>query len=199
MYTFIPPVVTYAWGPSGSVVSPNSQNTATTALTNTTIYTVTASSNGCSSTASVTVTVDPLAGLAATNSTPNCAGSNFTVTANITGGGAPFTYTWDDGIGGTYAATATITVNKPVGSYNFTCTINDACGATVTSPVTVTVNPAATAAISPSTALICDAGTAVLTASGGTSYAWAANATLSVTVVPQPQHKSLLLATCLRA
>ena len=154
---------------------------ATTAATSvspivTTTYTVTATLNGCSNTATATVTAgDPLVGSAATFTSPNCAGTNFTVTAHSTGGGAPFNYAWSDGVGGVYPNAQTITANRPAGTYAFSCTITDGCGGSVTSAVSITVNglPSISITPTPGNAKICGAGGSVsMVASGASTYAW---------------------------
>jgi WD40 repeat protein len=107
------------------------------------IYTVTADNGGCTAQATATVTIDPLSCSAATVSSPRCANTNFTVTANTTGGGAPFNYVWSDGVGGVYPNAATITANLPAGTYNFTCAVSDACGSNCNSDIlSVVVDPA---------------------------------------------------------
>lgn len=83
--------------------------------------------NGCS--VSVSVTVNEPAVLGATGTD----GMDGTVTANATGGTAPFTYSWDDA-GAQTTATAT---GLSAGTY--TCTITDANGCTTTVSVTTTV------------------------------------------------------------
>ncbi len=176
MYTFAPSTtgLSFAWAPAASVVSPASQNTATVALSSTQVFTVTATNSGCPSTASVTVTVDPLTCSPATFSSPRCAGSNFTVTANRTGGGAPFNYSWSDGVGGVYPNAATITANLPAGTYTFSCNVTDACSGSCNSSVSVTVNALPSVAITPNPAnsKICGTGNVILTAGGASTYSW---------------------------
>ncbi len=178
VYTFIPPanVITYSWQPAAGL-KPNSfvQNPETPGLLTTTVYTVTATNNGCSSTATVTVFVEPLSCSAATASAVTCAGNNFTVTAHHTGGGAPYSYAWSDGIGGIYPNTAAITANLPAGVYTFDCIVTDNCGNTCSSSVNVTVSESPTISVSQTSGQICNPnGVAVtLTGNGGQSYTWA--------------------------
>ncbi len=176
--TITPPVVTYSWSTGATTPS------ITVAPTTTTTYTVTTFNAGCpSDPVSATITVSPLVGTAATASATKCAGSDFTVTANVSGGGTPYTYSWSDGSATSYPATATITANKPAGTYTFTATITDSCGGTTTSAVSVTVNATPNVAIAsvPANAIICGTGTVSLTASGGSTYAWSPAAGLSAT------------------
>lgn len=182
-YVFTPPAATFLWAPAGDVVSPNSQTTATNALSATQTFTVTASNNGCNAApASATVVITPLTCTTATYSTPTCAGGNFTVTASITGGGAPYSYAWSDGVGGVYPNAASITANLPAGTYSFVCIVTDSCGSTCTSSVSVTVYGLPTVGVTPPTALYCNPSTPItLTASGAATYAWSPAAGLSAT------------------
>ena len=175
--------VSFSWSPASDVVSPTNQNTTTIPLSASTTYTVTAANGGCSNSASVTVSVEPLSCSPATYSTPVCDGSNFNITANHTGGGAPYSYSWDDGNGGVYPNTKTIPLNLPAGTYTFVCTVNDNCGSSCTSSVTVTVNGLPTVTVTPNTGLICNpSGTPVtLTAGGASTYAWSPASGLSAT------------------
>ncbi len=175
-YTFkIPTVSSFNWiNVTEFLSNTNTANPIATAVTGTRTYTVQATNAGCSVSAMTTVTVDPLTCSAATFSSTRCAGSNFTVTANRSGGGAPFNYVWSDGSATVYPNAATIIANLPSGSYNFTCLISDACGGSCNSDVTVVVNALPSIAITPSpaNALICGTGSVSMLASGGTGYVW---------------------------
>ncbi|HMQ49653.1 MAG TPA: hypothetical protein PKA00_19325, partial [Saprospiraceae bacterium] len=90
--------------------------------------------NGCTATGSVTidniggpsVTVDPVA---------VCAGSPATLTADVSGGTAPFTYLWN-----TNETSASITVN-PLTTTNYSVTVTDVNGCEAITQVTVTAYP----------------------------------------------------------
>jgi hypothetical protein len=74
-----------------------------------------------------------------------------------------------------------------VGSYAWkVIPINDNGSPTGCTDWTFDINPGPTASITPSAASICGTGSVVLTASGGTSYTWAANASLSATNIAAP-------------
>ena len=93
------------------------------------IYTVTATNaEGCSNTASVTVTVNPLPSVNISGNSSFCQGDNVTLTAT----GAN-TYAWSNS-----QSQATITVSNP-GTYTVTGT--DANGCSNTATKTVSVNP----------------------------------------------------------
>jgi hypothetical protein len=161
-------VTSYTW----------SNNATTTAITVTpttnTTYSVTGTSNGCSSIASRIVTVNsiPTVSISPTTATI-CLGSNATLTAS----GAT-SYAWSNN-----AATAAITVTPTTNTtYSVTGTSN---GCTSIASRIVTVNAIPTVSISPTTATICSGANATLTASGATTYAWSNNvATAAITVSP---------------
>ncbi len=183
MYSFTRQTFSYLWSPSTFIVGQETvANPLATAVTATTPYSVVATSgNGCSTSGNVTVTVEPLACTAAIAGPINCASTNFNVTANHSGGGAPYSYSWNDGVGGVYPNSASITANLPAGVYTLTCTVSDACGANCTSSVTVTVNANPTTTVAPNTGLICNpGGTAIaLSAGGALTYAWSPASGLS--------------------
>ncbi|MBK7699639.1 MAG: hypothetical protein IPJ39_13340 [Saprospiraceae bacterium] len=165
---------TYIWS-TGATTSGITSGTAG-------IYTVTVTnSNGCTASASSTLTVNPLpiVTIARTDNsgtTPNdgiiCAGATATLTAN--GGG---TYLWSTG-----ATTSGIT-SGTAGTYTVTVTNSNGCTASVSS--TITVNPLPIAAIArtdnssltPNDGIICQGAMATLTASGGGTYVWSNGAT----------------------
>ncbi len=147
--------------------------------------------NGCITTVSTTITVNPLptpaVAVAETSGTANndgilCAGASATLTAS---GGA--TYSWSTG-----ATTAAITVT-PGATTTYNVTVTSAAGCNATSSSTITVNPLPTPAIAVAETSgsanndgqICVSASVTLTASGGTSYAWSTGAsTAGITVTP---------------
>lgn len=185
MYSFERQTFSYLWTPSDFIAGQETiSNPLATGVTATTAYNVIATAvNGCSASGNVTVTVEPLSCSPAIAGPINCANTNFTVTANHTGGGAPFSYAWDDGIGGVYLNSASITANLPAGSYTFTCTVSDACGNNCTSSVSVTVNALPPVTVTPNSGLICNPGGVpiALTAAGAPAFAWSPAAGLSAT------------------
>jgi gliding motility-associated-like protein len=160
---------TYTWtAPAGTVTDGIAFTPTTTAS-----YTVTGTSTaGCTSTnvAAVTVTVNalPVAGASAVNSVI-CLGG----TTTVNGSGAS-TYTWSasagtatDGIAFTPTTTA---------SYSVTGTSTAGCTSTNVAALTITVNSLPTLTIASSNTAICINGTVALTASGASTYTWAAPA-----------------------
>ncbi|HRN90905.1 MAG TPA: gliding motility-associated C-terminal domain-containing protein [Ferruginibacter sp.] len=161
---------TYAW----------SNGATTSALNNIAagVYTVTVTdANGCSvSPAPITVQND--AGNLQVNATVTdalCGAANGSITLNITGGTAPFTYAWSNG------ATTSALNNIAAGVYNVTVTDANGCS---TSPAPITVqNDAGNLQVG---ATVIDAvctstnGSISLTLTGGTApytYSWSNGAT----------------------
>ena len=92
-------------------------------------------------------------------------------TANVTGGLAPYTYSWALS-GGTNATASNLTAGT------YTCTVTDANGCVTIQTMTITVPPVLTASIVGTTVANCGepVGTATATAAGGTgtyTYSWA--------------------------
>lgn len=137
----------------------NGAQTSYITVTSSGNYTVTGvGANGCSNTASVTVTASPLPTITIGGNTFFCQGGSTTLTAT----GAD-SYAWSNG-----TTTPSITVDA-FGVYSVTGTT--ALGCTGTASVTVTVSPNPTITITGDTEL-CPGETTTLTANGGTSYMW---------------------------
>jgi gliding motility-associated-like protein len=157
--------LTYSWAPTGGTAA-----TATGLAAGNYTCTIT-DANGCTTTASTTVT-----GAGAPSATIQsqadalCNGGNTgTATVNATGGTPGYTYAWSPS-GGTNATET----GMAAGSY--TCTITDAAGCTTTQAVTINEPTAVTAsATATPTGCSTSVGTATATASGGTgtlTYSW---------------------------
>ncbi len=158
---------TYTWVPGGAATS------ITVSPATNTAYTVTGTgSNGCSSNAVTTITVNALPAISVNNANI-CNGS----TAVLTASGASTSYLWNTGASGN-----TISPN-PASNTNYTVTGTAVNGCTnvAVAQVTVTALPVITV---PS-ATICQNSTQVLTASGANTYTWSTtqNGT-SISVTP---------------
>ncbi len=145
--------ISYTWN--------TGQTSSTIAVSpgSTTIYSVSGQgSNGCSSAASTTVTVNPIPTVGVSNATV-CAGGSATLTAT-----GALAYTWNTGaIGANY-------VVSPAANTSYTVTGMGAGGCTNTavSSVVVTASPS----LSVNSGTICSGNTMTLTANGATTYTW---------------------------
>ncbi len=146
---------TYQWNTDETTatiaVSPAAQAT----------YTVTGyDTNGCHSTASKVVNVEPLPVISVTGTKTICAGQSTTLTA--TGG---LNYVWSNGATGN-----SITVS-PSTTQSYVVTVTNAMGCVSSMETQVTVNSLPQVTFSGNTE-ICDGGTVTLTAAGGNAYHW---------------------------
>jgi gliding motility-associated-like protein len=157
---------TYTWSANNVTVSSIQSPTVVTQ------YTVTGTSvHSCVSTATTSISVNPLPIVSASSSTI-CAGDTTTVTAN----GAS-TYTWN-----TSATTQSITIH-PSTTTHYTVTGADSNNCKNIATSTITVNPLPVIIINhPS---ICIGNTATLTAGGASTYTWNTNDTTS-SIVQSP-------------
>ncbi len=145
-------------------------------------YTVTVTdSRGCTASSSVTIT-QPVAALAATASSTQSVscfgGNNGSATAGVSGGTAPYNYSWSNG-----ASTQSV---SGLSSGNYTVTVTDANGCVAVSSVLIT-QPAASlsSTLSVSQNVSCfggNNGSLSLTVTNGTapySYSWSNGSTAS--------------------
>ncbi|MCX6229932.1 MAG: CHRD domain-containing protein [Bacteroidetes bacterium] len=164
------PIVSYLWS--------TNETTAAISVSTANTYTVTGTdANGCSSTASITVSVNPLptASISGNNS-PVCYGNN--AVFNLTGTtDAIVTYSLD---GGTTTATttltagnATVTVNNIISDQILTLiAVNNPitnCSQALSATSTVTVNPIPTAGIIGNNGPVCSGSNAVFSLNGTVS------------------------------
>ena len=164
---------TYLWsdGSTGASLTTNAAGTYSVTVTD---------SNGCTTTCSATLTVNPTPSCSVSpSSAAVCAGGSQTFTVTPSGGTPGYTYLWSDGSTG-----STLTTNA-AGTYSVTVT--DSNGCTTTCDATLTVNPLPT--VSVNSATVCAGGSAILTATTGAStpsYLWSPGGatTASITVSP---------------
>jgi gliding motility-associated-like protein len=158
---------TYLWS--------NSQTASTTINLTAGTYSVTVTdANGCSATASATIT-EPLAALSATISSTTAVdcfgGSDGAIDLSVTGGTASYTYSWSNS-----AVTQDLT-SLTAGTYSVTVTDGNGCTATASTTVSQPL-AALSATISGTTYVSCNGGSngAIdLTVTGGTAtytYSW---------------------------
>lgn len=138
--------------------------------TATTTYTLTGTTNGCSSTDQVVVTVNPLPIADAGADQAVCAGQS--VVLNGLGG----TPVWDNGVtnGQSFVPSATTT---------YTLTVTDANQCVDTDDMIVTVNPNPVINAG-NDVTVCEGTSVTLTATGGTAYTWDNNVTQGVAFTP---------------
>ena len=151
---------TYSW----NTVPPQTTPTATGLAAGTYLVTVTGF-NGCSSTATASIT-QPASALTASITTQTnliCSGgSTGQATVTATGGTPAYTYSWDP-MGGTAASVTGL----PAGTYTVTVTDLNLCTTTATTTLT---EPSAITASATAPDILCSEGTTTITvtASGGT-------------------------------
>ena len=158
--------ITYTWSPSGG------NGPVATGLSFNTPYSVTISNGGC--TITKTVQISNNAGPVVNSfsvTPPGCNGqAGGTISANITGGNPPFSYTWTPGIS---QHTQTVT-GIGAGTYSLVVVDNNGCSTSATVSVS---QPAALSVNATGQATICAGSTTTLSAnaSGGVppySYSW---------------------------
>jgi gliding motility-associated-like protein len=185
---------TYLWSPSTGLSSTTVSNptvtltnAGTTAITST--YTVTVTSNGCSSTDIVVVTVNPLPVANAGADISFCSGSSGTLgVASVAGE----TYSWSPvtGLSSSTVSNPTVTLNNPgatVITSTYTLTVTSSSGCVKTDQVVVTVNPIPVANAG-ADASYCSGSSTTLgtTTTAGYTYLWSPSTGLSSTSVSNP-------------
>ncbi len=157
---------TYNWTPTGGT------NSTANGLCAGTYTCVVSDINGCTGTATVTITEPALLTANITPVNESCfGGNNATATVTAAGGTIPYTYSWTP----TAQTNATAT-GLSIGSYTVTVTDNNGC--TTTASVTITQPTPVTATMGIPTNVSCNAGangSATVTPGGGTpnyTYLW---------------------------
>ena len=154
---------TYLWsnGSTSTIITVNP--------TSATSYTVTVTNgNGCTDTATTTVTAASPPSAVVSGNTTICSGQSTTVSAS---GG--LTYSWNTG-----ATTSSISVSPTTGTTYSVIVSVGTCVDTATSFVAVNSTPAAN--ISTAGTTICAGQSATLTASGGGNYSWNTGASTNI-------------------
>lgn len=152
--------------------------TAVVSPSNTTTYTVTGTTNGCTATDQVTVTVNSSLQLTVSPDVAICAGQSTNI--SVSGG---VSYSWSNGLGSGDSHTV-----SPSSTTTYSVTATDANGCTGTNQITVTVNP--NPVISATNVSLCESATAEIVATGANTYSWAPanylNSTSEATVLFTP-------------
>ena len=167
--------VTYVWATDASL-SATTGATVTATPTATDIYTATGTDgNGCQSTTTVAVTVNSLPNVGASAYSPDvCIGGSTGLTAT---GAATYVWSSDPTLSGTTSATVTA---SPTVTNTYSVVGTDGNGCQSAATVSVTVNSLPAISASASASAVCAGSSSLLTASGGVSYAWTYDPTLSV-------------------
>ncbi len=137
------PGYTYLWSPVAGLSDAGIANPVAKPLVTTSYTVLVTDVNGCTATASLTITVAPALAATASTSDPNigtCPTSTSTLDVIVTGGEPGYTYSW--------APAASLSdpfiknpVAKPAVTTTYTVTVTDNNGCTTTAPVTVNVLP----------------------------------------------------------
>jgi gliding motility-associated-like protein len=131
---------TFSWSPGGATTS-----SITVIPSATTSYTATYSRNGCSNSATGTVTVNPKPTASMSGGGAVCAGSTTTINVSLTGS-QPWSFTYSDGtasntISGITSTPYVITTSS-AGNYSLVSVSDANCSGTVSGSALVTVRPA---------------------------------------------------------
>jgi len=159
---------TYAW--SNSATTQNLSN-----LSSGTYTVLITDNNGCTQTASATITEPALLNVTATGTNIQCnSAANGDVTLTVNGGTSPYTYAWSN------SATAQNISNLTPGTYSVTVTDNNGCTQTASATLT---EPSAISALAVPTQATCNGGSngaISLSIGGGISpytFLWSNNST----------------------
>ncbi len=161
---------TYSWSPTTDLSSSTS-GSVTANPTSIITYTVTGTTSGCSSTATLTVSVNPIPIITTSGDVTICSGTSTTLNAS---GGT--TYSWSPTTGLSTSTDASVTAN-PTSTTTYTVT-GTTSGCSNTAMLTVSVNPLPIITSS-GDVTICSGNSTTLSASGGTTYSWSPTTGLS--------------------
>ena len=176
------PGASYFWtGPAGFNSQLRNPTIANVSVGRSGTYTVTASANGCSTSAQVQVAVSPLPVVTIAPNNPNiCAGTSVQLTAS---GGVSYAWSPATGLSSTIIANP---IASPTSSIIYTVTATNAQGCSSTTQVTVTVRATPVVSVTPTGPTICAGSSVTLTATGAQSYVWSPTTGLNNPFVPNP-------------
>ena len=152
----------------------STESTITVSPTTTTTYSITSSNENCSEERSVTVTVNDVPSVVASDDVSICEGSSVILTAEGEGD-----FIWSNGMTGT-----SISVSPSV-TTTYTVTASNECATEVTDEVVVIVSEAIDLNVDEDYISICSGESVVLTANSNAPLVWSTGETTSsITVVP---------------
>lgn len=153
IYTYTQPAYTFAWTPIALLNSGSIQNPQVIGATSSETYSVNViSSDGCSATGSVAISVLPqlTSTVSVSPSSTICSGTDVTLQSTPVGGGAVYTYSWTGP--NSFTSTSQSPLIPSVSAINagiYTVVVTDSCGATSTNSVNLSVLSPSVNTISP--------------------------------------------------
>ncbi|MBI4931612.1 MAG: T9SS type A sorting domain-containing protein [Bacteroidetes bacterium] len=156
---------TYNWSPSGGT------NASATGLSAGTYSVTIADANGCTSVTTATISEPAALTTSVTTTNGTCGSTTGSACVAVSGGTAPYTYSWSPVPGSTSCVTG-------LAAGTYTIAVTDASGCTQTATATIIVANAPVVTIASQTNVSCNGGndgTATSSVSGGTSpytYSW---------------------------
>lgn len=178
----LPDTWMWSFGDGASSTAQNPIHTYTSSGTFYVTLTVTDTLNGCTSTKTDSVFISQVAVSISASTNISCNGlSDGSITAAVSIGTSPLTYSWSNGSTATTSNTTDTKFNLAAGTY--TVTVTDNTGATATASTTLTEPTVLAASTSGSTNVSCNGGsdgTATASGSGGTApytYLWSTGQT----------------------
>ncbi|MFN5181783.1 MAG: hypothetical protein ACK5D5_02020, partial [Bacteroidota bacterium] len=184
---------TYSWsGPNGftSTQQSSSVGAATTALSG--LYTVTVTSNGCTSTATTSVVVNTSLIPSLSSNSPVCSGSALTLGCS---NGVSWNWTGPNGFTSTNQ-NPSINPTTSLSAGTYSVSVTDANGCIGTGTISVVINPLPILTVNTDSVCL-GQGNAVLNASGANTYSWSGGTSPNVgsTVTASPSTTTVYTLT----
>jgi hypothetical protein len=168
---------TYVWSPSSSLSSSTGSSVSANPALTTTYQVTGTDANGCTASASITVTVNPLPLVVSPANPEYCVGGSAVLTLS---GAQSYHWSPQTGLSNPNSSDSSQVTTSIQTTTVYTVTGFSAEGCSATISFTVTVDPAPVAVITPNgPTSFCDGGSVTLTASGGNSFLWSNNSTSS--------------------
>lgn len=172
---------TYSWTPGNEITSAITVD-AVQGFT----YTVEGTAAGCTGSATVTLNVPPPLSVNLSGTTATCGLNDAVITATVSGGTLPYTYTWTG-----VSASGAIAVNVGAGNYQLLIIDGDNCP--VEASITIDQTPAPVVSINGPEAQ-CPGTEISLTATGADTYVWNTGS-LNATLIASPLVSSTYTVT----